>query len=305
MLTRCLAGVLAGLGLSWLLVCAAQALPPGMGELVWADEFNGKSLDSNKWAYYPWSTRDDAHVSANAVSVADGLLHMQVYTENGQHYTGFITTAERLYDGSFRKMLFDTAYGYFEVKAKFHSSPGMWSAFWCTSTTIGHPVGDPENAGMEIDIVEHRAATSTGSSVTSRYNLGLHWDGYGSDHKQSTYLTPSQPGLANDTWHTYGLRWTPDSYSFYYDDKIVWTAPSNVPISQRAQYLLLSSEVRNNSWAGVIPTAGYGSKADSPNGMFVDYVRVYEYEPTPEPGTMLLLAGPLLLLANSRRARFK
>ena len=30
----------------------------------------------------------------------------------------------------------------------------MWSAFWMMSPTVGHPIGDPTNAGVEVDVVE-------------------------------------------------------------------------------------------------------------------------------------------------------
>lgn len=46
----------------------------------------------------------------------------------------------------------EQTYGYFEVRAKFQTTSGMASAFWLQSVNIGNPIGDPQNAGVEMDI---------------------------------------------------------------------------------------------------------------------------------------------------------
>lgn len=277
-----------------LLSAVAWGGPAGVGPLVWQDEFGGTQLDASRWAYYPWETRDDARVTPDAVTVADGMLRMRVYTENGVHHTGYIMTQRRDASGTFGEMLYGAHFGYVEARIMFHTAPGSWSAFWSNSPTHAQPIGDPERAGMEIDIVEHRAANGQNNPILRRYNAGVHWDGYGPDHKSHTQFLPRQEGLGNDSWHTYGLLWTPTSYTFYYDGNPVWEMPGEVPVSQRSQYLILSSEVRDNGWAGIIPAEGYGSRDASPNGMWVDYVRVYAI-PEPSVGLAGALAGAAML----------
>ena len=85
-------------------------------------------------------------------------------------------------------------------------------------------------------------------------------------------LTDPLPGLGNDSWHTWALRWTPTELTFYYDDAVTWTMTR--PISRQAQYLILSSEV-GEFFAGQIPAGGYGTRATSTTNMQVDYVRAY------------------------------
>jgi hypothetical protein len=91
-------------------------------------------------------------------------------------------------------------------------------------------------------------------------------------------------------WHLFALEWTTNIQNFYYDGILVWgvtnsTAldpiPPEAPVSQRSQYLILSSEVRDNHWAGTIPVGGYGSRASSTTKMNVDYVRSYTFIPSP------------------------
>lgn len=73
----------------------------------------------------------------------------------------------------------------------------------------------------------------------------------------------------------------------------MWT---NTPISERTEYMIINSEVRNNNWAGTIPVGGYGDLGTSTTKMTVDYVRVYDA--IPEPKTFVLVCvgagGPWL-----------
>jgi beta-glucanase (GH16 family) len=269
---------------------SAAAAPAGIGALVWSDEFNGTSLDATKWSVNEPGVWGDAINSASSASVANGALTITTYTDpaSGKNYAAVLGTQGR----------YLTTYGYFESRIKFSSSPGMWSAFWLESPTVGKPIGDPVTAGVEIDVTEHRATDDVGASITGRYNTALHWDGYGADHKFVSHLNGPVAGLGNGSWHTYGLWWNPQGYTFYLDDVPMWTKSS--PLSAAAEYMLLSSEVQDNSWAGFIPSGGYGSLAASTTNMQVDYVHVYSV-PTPEPAALLLLPAALVLIGRRSR----
>ena len=106
--------------------------------------------------------------------------------------------------------------------------------------------------------------------------MNLHWDGYTKDHKRigssekPNWLSPS---LQNN-WHTYAVLWTPTQYTFYLDDVAEWS--TTTPISQVPEHVRLTCEVRDHSWAGVIPKEGYGPLGKSKTGMDVDWVRVWQ-----------------------------
>ena len=236
---------------------------PAAWKLTFSDEFSGSSLDATKWAHRLPGVRNSAINTSNAVAVSDGLLTITTYTDAGTNYTGMIGT----------QGIFEQTFGYFEARMKFHSSPGEWSAFWLQSPTYGDPVGDPGQSGTETDIVEHRAVNPSGTDLRSRYVSAVHWDGYSTDHKQVAKTHGPLAGLGNDSWHTYGLKWSPSGYEFYYDDTLLWTVTAAV--SRRSEYMILSSEVRDGNWAGNVPAGGYGSFASSVTNMQVDYVRVY------------------------------
>jgi beta-glucanase (GH16 family) len=285
-----LAAVAAGV---WLGLCPARssATPVGAGPLVWSDEFNGTAVDPTKWTCNEPGVWGDAINTPSAASVGGGMLTIKTWTDpaTGKNYNAVMGTQDTYLQ----------KYGYFEARVRFHSSPGMWSAFWMMSPTVGHPIGDPTNAGVEVDVVEHRAKDDTGATVMNRYNTALHWDGYSASEKSTAHLQGPVTGLTNDTWHTYGLLWRPDGYQFYYDDQLMWTRTT--PVSARSEYLLLSSEVQNGSWAGNIPTGGYGSQSASTTNMQVDYVRAYALAPEPA-GATVAASATMLLMGRRRRA---
>lgn len=235
---------------------------PAGWKLTFSDEFSGMSLDDSKWSHRGLGPRRDAINTANAVSVGEGLLTITTYTSGVVHYTGMIATQGK----------FEQTFGYYEARMKFQSTPGEWSAFWLQSPTYG-AVGDPASTGMEIDVVEHRATNRNNTDIRNRYSSAIHWDGYDDSHQQLSKVHLGLPNMGNDSWHTYGVKWSESGYDYYFDDMLVWTAAA--PVSTRSEYLILSSEVEDGAWAGTVPAGGYGSLASSVTNVQVDYVRAY------------------------------
>ena len=244
-----------------LLVFHGHAEPPPGYQLAWSDEFDGAQLDATKWMHWLPGKRRDATNVPEAVNVADGKLTITTYTEEGKHFTGMIST----------KGLYESAHGYWEARIDFDDSPGMWSAFWSQTPTIGNPIDDPAKAGMEIDFAEHRSHDHQGKGIAMTVNHTLHWNGYGPKHKGSGKATPNLD-LGNG-FHIYACEWTDKEYRFFVDGKLTWTVTE--PISRRPQFIILSSEAESAAWSMKIPKDGYGTRATSKTRMIVDYVRHY------------------------------
>lgn len=253
-----------------LLLCGAvrAEVPTNGWALIWNDEFDGTKLDTSKWVYWLTGARRDAVNTPTAVSVGGGAVTISTFTSGGTHYTGMIAT-----DGKFLP-----AYGYIEARINYGDSPGMWSAFWMQSPTMGNPIGDANTAGTEIDICEHRFIDGGGTNIDGKIVGNIHWDGYGASHRSVGYDSGNL-GLGSG-YHVYGMEWTPTQQRFYIDGVLKWTVNdgSNSPVSQRSEFIIFSSEVDDSSttWAGTIPAAGYGSLLTSTTKMVVDYVRVYQ-----------------------------
>ncbi len=254
----------------------AQAAPPTGYTLVWADEFSGSTVDTNYWNILtgPYS---DATRTADAITVGGGALTITTYTTSGVHYTGFLSTRDK----------YQAKYGYIEARMESIVSSGVNHAFWLQAPTNGSMIGDPWNAGTEMDIVEHRHTTSTGYHA-DQATSAVHWDGYTSaNHKERG--SGMQGANLETGFHTYAVEWTPDHMKYYYDGALVWTLTnttnanetdtSKAPVSQRSEFIYLTAAVKSGAFAGTIPTGGYGSQSASTTKMKVDYVRVYQLNP--------------------------
>ena len=245
---------------------------------TWSDEFAGAELDGTRWDHRASGDRHDGILTPDAVAVGDGMLTITTYTEDGDHYSGMISSL----GGSTG---FEQTYGYFEARMRFNSSPGQWSAFWLQSPTIGDPLGDPQEAGVEMDVVEHRVqcveapaptppqTCGPASAIADRAQHGLVWDGYGAAQQSAVKLSEPLAGLGNGSWHTWALNWSPNRLAFLYDDREIWSQTG--PISRRDQHIILSSEV-GAFFAGEVPQDGYGTRLTSTTNMQVDYVRAWE-----------------------------
>ncbi len=223
--------------------------------LTFIDEFEGKRLDFSKWDYCPDWERSDrgGKWDQSQVKVEDGklVLSTDFDEEKGHHVSGAIRS----------KGLFEQAYGYFECSMKVQNTPGFWSAFWLITPTVSR-VGKGAVDGVEIDIMEAYSFDKKG------LNFALHWDGYGAQHK-STGKGTIRSDLYDGNYHTYACMWADDMYIWYVDGVECWRT-DEPGICEVPAYLKLTLEV--GSWAGET------DKSQLPDHVFVDYVRVYQFD---------------------------
>jgi hypothetical protein len=114
--------------------------------------------------------------------------------------------------------------------------------------------------------------------------MALHWDGYGDHHQSVGSIVDEKQQLQSGKWNTYGVLWDDNQYNFYFNRNKIWTYEGEA-ISNRSQYIIFSSEVKNNSWAGIIPKDGYID--DNKAKMQVDYIRVYSLQNINETSSCL------------------
>ncbi len=222
--------------------------------LTFLDEFSGNLLNFDNWEYCPKWERSDrkGKWDPSQVSVANDNLILSVSYDSSEGIckSGAIRT----------KGLFEQAYGYFECSMKVQTVPGFWSAFWMMCGNVGS-VGNDGVDGTEIDIMEAFNAKTYG------INHALHWDGYG-DYHQSKGVSEYRKDLY-EGFHTYAMSWTPEGYKWYIDGELMWESSAGGVCNQPG-YLKLTLEV--GSWAGEI------DKSDLPAAVYVDYVRVYQFD---------------------------
>ncbi len=223
-------------------------------KLIWHDEFDGAQLDQAKWQHVtPGKPRKDGFNDPGCAALdGEGHLRITIKQAGEEYHSGMISTQGK----------FEAQYGYYECRARLQTEVGFWSAFWLhgahvNAVDFGAP-DDPAKNGVECDVFEYLASHPDG------FQHAMHWSGYGQFHKHQGFRIKA-PEVSAD-WHTYGVEWRADGYTFYLDGKKTWDF--NGVVSQTMQFLVLSAEI--GPWAGDIKQAKLPAKVE------FDYVRVWQ-----------------------------
>lgn len=267
-----------------------QELDMSKFTLVWEDNFDGESLDTEKWGYSWWITeRKGGYWHEDMVSVKDGNLVIKAqYLENPPEnyyedlfpdikfdeykpgwYTGKVTTRDK----------YEQCYGYFEVRCILPAATGMWSAFWMMNEGVYNVDGSGRD-GTEIDVFEsfnYKDHWWGNDCITT----GIHYDGYGEGHHGMSvgkYLVENDPYTE---YNTYGVEWNENEYIFYING-VETGRTSAGGVSQNPEYLLLSCEFAGENGIQSSDRHGTGRieltpEENWPAEFKVDYVRCYQY----------------------------
>lgn len=245
--------------------------PPVEGDwkMTFNEDFDGDEIDLTRWNIYTpnyWDKR--SHFSKDNVIVSNGVCRLRFEKNRGHHNddpnekatdyaTGFLDTYGKWVQ----------RYGYFEARMKLPEAPGLWPAFWLMPDR-GIDAGpqwkrqDSAKGGMEFDIMEFLSGWGP-----YRYNIAMHWDGYGKHHKQTgstnIYFEPDSEGYI-----TAGLLWTPGEAVFYANGEVVgrWESPRISDVESDIMFTHVSGGWDNNSI----------DDGTLPSDFIIDYVRVWQ-----------------------------
>lgn len=244
--------------------------PAGPGyTLVFADEFNGRKVDTALWNYREDRKLLSAQLPQN-VSEGNGVLSIALrkQTDGKFSYTGGGIVSKR----AFR-------YGYFEVRARTTACAGWHSAFWAMAA-------DPSNTynaarRTEIDQFEidgsepHHISQGVIAWQPAIASAASEYKGIDIGRKFSTVAFDTSAG-----WHTYGFAWDEQSVRFFIDGQ--QTDVAAYPARENVHDAL-------NLWLTVIATRNVDDGC-LPATLQFDYVRyyirdIYVVNSSPNPGS--------------------
>ncbi len=261
---------------AFLCACESESEPssnipaPEGYSLVWNDEFDGTSIDTEKWGYETGDGTD------YGLRPGWGNNELQLYTTNPENAflktEGELSTLEiNAFKGgsggySSAKLVTkgkqNIRFGKIEVKAKLPEGQGIWPAIWLLGDnreTIDWP-----GCG-EIDIAEVLGHEPSVLHATIHFTNG--------DQKyESIQKTKQSSGLSySEAYHVFAVDWTPELLTFMVDDTEVGQIPIEDGMKEflRDFYLILNVAVGGN-WPG-----NPDATTTFPQSMSVDYVRVY------------------------------
>jgi len=260
-------------------------------QLVWSDEFNGTSLNTNTW----YSDNGQA-------SCIDGNGDLELYTNNAATFqvtngylriianvvtnggTNYLTSGRLETEGIndctqiiyTNQALFTMTYGAIEWRARLPQGPGAWPALWLAAYGSTNPAtpqypyyGWWPNCG-EMDVVENNGMEDDLNAESLHY--------YNGNYEFSQ-------AVADVTqWHVYRLEWYTNQFDWYVDGVLggstsSWNPPPGysypAPFDAKSGGFIIVMDLALGG-----PYTGSPSQAQIaaalPYEMDVDYVRVYQ-----------------------------
>lgn len=234
--------------------------------LVWQDEFNGTSLNTDDWNYElgtgnsGWGNNELQYYKEENTTVADGYLIITALEESfaGSDYTSsrFTTEAKQEFQ-----------YGRIDIRAAMPYGKGLWPALWMLGSDFS--TGGWPQCG-EIDIMEMVGGNVAGGGNDVVHGT-VHWDNDGQYANFGGSRVMPDP-LANN-FHVYSIIWDEDKIEWYIDDNKYHTidiTPSGLSEFHQDFFFIFNVAVGGN-WPG-----SPNSATEFPQRMYVDYVRVFQ-----------------------------
>lgn len=276
-----------------------------------SDEFNGATVDGNKWetppSWGPWSW------DPNNVTQSNGQLNLTLSYDphTGQRVggDGQPLDLDLFYKSGIIRSKNAQIFGYYEARIKGVATfPGSSPAFWIYSIDDevkaaglqGKAEGDTTYS--EIDVVEMEQAedqSPTERDPVNALDMNLHKRVI-EDGKETWERPKANPALQRnkilasfdprEAFHTYGAMVTRDAITWYLDGREVASKP-NTSWNELPMHVTLSLGLRypNVTYSGCpgqlawCPVPETATGEGYPTTMQVDWVRVYEKKPGTGP----------------------
>lgn len=241
-------------------------------QVVWHDEFEGESLDLDKWSYQigtgaeygldDWGNNEMQYYRAENVTVSDGMLHITAKRENynGKSYTsGRIRTIDKG----------DWTYCRIEFRAKMPLGKGLWAAVWMLPT-------DEEYGGWaasgELDLMEYLGDEH--NMVHGTLHFGDAWP---NNKQKGTSFTLSEGDFYSE-FHDFTLEWIEGEIKWFVDGELYqtqgqgswFTVGEPFPAPFDKDFHLLINLAVGGNWPGNPVGTMF------PQELVLDYIRVFQ-----------------------------
>ena len=197
----------------------------GSYKLVFQDEFNEKSLDTEKWDYRTDSKHWSTQLKEN-IEIRDGslILNLKKETSNGMEYTGAGIISRECF-----------SYGYYEARMKIPAGAGWHNSFWLMDHD-GSGSTATKSSTIEIDIVE--------IDSKNPLNYGICFHRWKTEHISKGCIRVESPDMSKE-FQVAACVYSPEYVKFYLNGHHMHTidildmpkAPLNIWLTSIATWL--------------------------------------------------------------------
>jgi len=255
---------------------------------VWADEFSGNAVDYQKWGFDlgngdgGWGNGELQHYRTENASVDNGMLIIEAEKHQPPLPGGIRYTSAKLKTAG----KFQFKYGRVDVRAVVAEGQGLWSAAWMLGANHSQ-IGWPYSG--EIDIVDTIGGTRDGIPQEGMIVHNMYWNATGPNPNEpyspaKINLNGSAEYRINDSnegetfsnkFHVFSLIWDEDKIQFQVDgvDTVNVGLTNTLADTYRNPFYLILNVAVGGAWPG-----SPGDNINFPDGMLVDYVRVYQVD---------------------------
>ncbi len=234
--------------------------------LVWNDEFDGSSLNTEYWNYqigtgtWGWGNNELQYYLKENVRVKDGYLSItakQQQVSSSQYTSSRITTQGKKF----------FKYGRIDIRAAMPQGKGIWPALWMLGESHA-TVGWPECG--EIDIMEMVGGSGAGLGDNKVHGTA-HWDKDNRWASSGGHYTLSS-GILADEFHVYSIVWNEYRIRWYIDDISYYSLSFSSSMSEfKEAFFFIFNVAVGGNWPG-----SPDQTTLFPQSMHVDYVRVFQ-----------------------------
>ena len=240
------------------LATEVTSLPPAGYELVFQDEFNIETIDTQKWGFRLESKMLSAQQKEN-VSVKDGNLVIALRKESvrGKEYTG---------GGVISRPMF--IYGYYEARFKTPPAEGWHTSFWAMRHRFPDQPPGP-SALLELDFCEQDGGDphffSFGIINQSRYDQKINRRSWNAGR----WVIEDAPDTSA-SFNVWSCEFTPEVTRFYFNGRLAKEISSaGFPHDEmNVWFSVIASKLKGDRWV---------DESKLPNEVLCDYVRVYQH----------------------------
>lgn len=260
--------------------------------LQWHDEFEGTSVDANRWEvnvgvnagyirqsdgryiephwfggeYAPWSqvipiNDERQYYSPDNVTVANGILQIRAREETVVNPVGWYDPAYHLYTSGKLNTAdeFQFQFGIVRWRAQLPAGKGLWPALWMLSAP------EPWFWDDEIDVMEGRGSQPSITTSAHHYKIP---DGNGGRINQYNSGLLNTGINIQTTYNVYGLEWQPGFIRTDFNGREVFYDEQAIP--QVPLFLIMNAAVGGHFDGLPDETTAF------PTDFNIDWVRVWQ-----------------------------